>query len=78
MFRVVDYSTASSAGNEVLLVKDNWNDWFIWITQFFAHVVCSDGTRVELGAVKIARTGMTPEDGRTKLPGSVGIFVCEG
>jgi hypothetical protein len=70
MFRVVASHSAASTGGEVLLVKDNWNDWFTWITQFFAIVVFDDGTRVEVGHVKIARLGMTAQDGVTNLPGS--------
>lgn len=68
MFRVVDSMLAPSNGNEVLLVTDNWNDWFIWVTQFYAIVVAADGTRSDIGQVKIARVGMTHETGRTQLP----------
>lgn len=68
MFRVVDSALAASNGNEVLLVIDNWNDWFIWITQFYAIVVAADGTRTHIGQVKIARVGMTHQTGRTQLP----------
>ncbi len=68
MFRVVDNSRAPSDGNEVLLVTDNWNDWFIWVTQFYAIVVAADGTRTDIGHVKIARMGMTHQTGRTQLP----------
>jgi hypothetical protein len=70
MFRVVASHSAASTGGEVLLVRDNWNDWFKWITQFFAVVVFEDGTRAEVGQVKIARLGMTAESGTTKLPES--------
>ncbi len=38
-FRVVDSASAPSNGNEVLLGRDNWNDWFIWVTQFHVIVV---------------------------------------
>ena len=67
-FRVVSERNAQSSGNEVLLVKDNWNDWYVWVTQFFAVVVYADGTRVDIGHVKIASLGMTEENGRTVLP----------
>jgi hypothetical protein len=49
----------------VLLVRDNWNDWFTWITQFYVVVVNPDGQRFEIGHVKIATTGMTPASPRT-------------
>jgi hypothetical protein len=69
-FRVVANHSAASAGGEILLVKDNWNDWFTWITQFFAIVVLQDGARVDVGQVKIARFGMTEQDAVTNLPES--------
>ena len=68
MFRVVDSARAASGGNEVLLVTDNWNDWFIWVTQFYVVVVRGDGTRIDIGHVKIARVGMNPQNARTQLP----------
>lgn len=65
MFRVVDSHHAASTGNEVLLVKDNWNDWFTWVTQFYAVVVRPDGTRTDIGQVKIANSAMTPQNATT-------------
>lgn len=64
-FRVVDSYSAASAGNEVLLVRDRWNDWFTWVTQFYVVVVTPDGGRIDVGQVKIARRGMTPESAVT-------------
>lgn len=64
-FRVVDSASTPSNGNEVLLVKDNWNDWFTWVTQFNVIVVDANQKRVPLGHVKIGRAGMTPEDAAT-------------
>lgn len=52
----------------VYLIPDRWNDWFVWVTQFTAFVVSSEGNRTSLGSVKIARRGMTQEDGATHLP----------
>jgi hypothetical protein len=65
MFRVVDSLSATSGGNEVLLVKDNWNDWFTWVTQFYIVVVHRDGARTDVGQVKIANTAMTPQNAVT-------------
>lgn len=67
MFRVVDSAQASSNGNEVLLVTDNWNDWYTWVTQFYVIIVGADGTRTAIGHVKIAHVGMTQQTGRTQL-----------
>ncbi|ODV14666.1 MAG: hypothetical protein ABT19_09920 [Rhodanobacter sp. SCN 68-63] len=64
-FRIVDSYSAASAGNEVLLVRDNWNDWFTWVTQFYVIVVTPDNRRIEIGQVKIARRGMTRESATT-------------
>lgn len=63
-FRIVDSISAPSNGNEVLLVRDNWNDWFTWVTQFYVIVV-QDDQRVDIGHVKIARAGMTAQSSVT-------------
>ncbi|WP_447901262.1 AAA family ATPase [Stenotrophomonas sepilia] len=60
-FRIVELASATSNGDEVLLTIDSWNDWFVWQTQFFAIYVDADGTRTELGHVKIGRSGMSDE-----------------
>lgn len=64
-FRIVETAAAPSNGNEVLLVRDNWNDWFTWVTQFHAIYVGADGSRSDIGFLKIARTGMTPSNSVT-------------
>lgn len=68
MFRVVTNENSPAAPGDVLLVKDNWNDWFIWVTQFYAIAVREDGSRVSIGHVKIARIGMTHQDATSNLP----------
>ncbi|QCI78799.1 hypothetical protein E6W36_01730 [Hankyongella ginsenosidimutans] len=67
-FRVVDHQNVQAVPGDILLVRDNWNDWFVWITQFYAIVVRQDGSRVDVGSVKIARAGMTEQDGRSNPP----------
>jgi hypothetical protein len=42
MFRVASTFDAASSGNEVLLLKNSWNDRFTWITQFYVTVVDAD------------------------------------
>ncbi len=76
LFRIVESPSAPSNGNEVLLVRDNWNDWFTWVTQFFVVVVTQDNQQIEIGHVKIAQAGMGPESGRTSalLPASFPIL----
>lgn len=65
LFRIVESISAPSNGNEVLLVRDNWNDWFIWVTQFYVVVVTHDNQRIDLGHVKIGQAGMTRESAIT-------------
>jgi hypothetical protein len=60
-FRIVESASAQSNGNEVLLVRDNWNDWFTWVTQFYVIVVTQENQRIDLGHVKIAQAGMSPQ-----------------
>jgi hypothetical protein len=71
-YRVVQMADTPSEGDEVLLVVDRWNDWFTWVTQFFAIAVSVDGSRTDIGHVKIARAGMTNADSVTErhLPSS--------
>ena len=64
-FRVVETIGAASSGNEVLLVRDNWNDWFVWVTQFRAIHVNRDGSRADIGFLKIAQAGMTASNAVT-------------
>lgn len=64
-FRIVHSISAPSNGNEVLLVRDNWNDWFTWVTQFYVIVVTPENQRIDIGQVKIARAGMTSQSAIT-------------
>lgn len=64
-FRIVESRSAQSNGNEVLLVRDNWNDWFVWVTQFYVVVVTQDNQRIDIGHVKIACAGMTTQSAVT-------------
>jgi hypothetical protein len=61
-FRIVEDSSASSGGDEILLALDPWNDWFVWKTQFFAVYVDGTGKRTELGQVKVGRLGMNEKN----------------
>ncbi len=42
----------------VLLIKDHWDDWFTYETQFFMHYVDFSGDIHDIGAVKIGQLGM--------------------
>ena len=65
LFRIVESASVPSNGNEVLLVRDNWNDWFTWVTQFYVIVVTQENRRIDIGHVKIAQAGMTPQSAIT-------------
>ena len=64
-FRIVQSSSVTSNGSEVLLVRDNWNDWFTWITQFYVIVVTQENKRIDIGQVKIGRGGMNLKSANT-------------
>lgn len=51
-----------------VLTKDGWNDWFKWYTLYSATIIMPNGQSIELGGVKIARQGMTEQQGSTELP----------
>lgn len=50
-------STEPGAGMLVILVPDNWNDWYAWKTMFSVHVYTGDGNHHHLGSVKIGEKG---------------------
>lgn len=54
--------------DSVLLIKDNWDDWFKFETQFFLCYVDSTGGLHELGAVKIGQEGMTKGQRSANIP----------
>jgi predicted ATPase len=55
-----------SARNKAFLIRDNWNDWFEFRTLFDLVVFDTNGTRYEVGQVKIGEFGMAAgEDSST-------------
>lgn len=57
----------SDRPNTFSLVHDRWDDYH-FKTTFVLHYAQPDGDVIEIGAVKIARTGMGPTGGTTELP----------
>ena len=53
-------SIPSSAANMVFLVKDRWDDWGKYQTQFYVIVFDSNGNKFEPGSVKIGHKGLQP------------------
>lgn len=60
-----------------VLIPDSWNDWFKWQTMFKVTIVLSAYESVSLGYVKIAKRGMTEQDGTTKLPSAFDTLSSE-
>jgi predicted ATPase len=62
IFTVIDtwYSVPSTANNKVFLVKDRWDDWAKYQTQFQVVVFDKEGNRYEPGSVKIGHVGLLP------------------
>lgn len=58
----------SNYRDSVLLIKDNWDDWFKFETQYFAYYVDSGGCLHEIGAVKIGQEGMTKGQRSPNIP----------
>lgn len=46
----------------VLLIKDNWNDWWEYQNQYYAHYVNLSGRLLELGRVKIEDPELPEQD----------------
>ena len=58
----------------VLLIKDHWDDWFRFETQFFASYVDSMGQLHDIGAVKIGQEGMVRGQRSPDLPDQFGAL----
>ncbi len=54
--------------NDVLLIKDRWDDWFTYETQFYMVVVDDIGQIHEIGSVKIGQRGMRQGQRSPNLP----------
>lgn len=52
----------------VILIKDNWDDWFTYETQFYMYYVSLDGMPQEIGAVKIGQENMEKGQRSARLP----------
>lgn len=52
----------------ILLIKDRWDDWFRFETQFFVLYIDSTGNLHDIGAVKIGQEGMMQGQRSPDLP----------
>jgi len=59
LFTVLPVGTrAPTARNKAFLLSDNWDDWFKFATLFGLVVFDGDGTKHDIGGVKIGQFGM--------------------
>lgn len=52
----------SDSREKAFLVRDNWNDWGKYQTQFFLYVSDENGTLHDIGSVKIGEMGLQPDN----------------
>ena len=67
---LVYYSSPSSLNyhnNTVILIKDNWDDWFHYETKYNLIYV-KDGKRIDIGSVKIGEFQMETNQRTAKIP----------
>lgn len=62
---VFDFSKYS---NSIVLIKDNWDDWFTFETQSFVKYIDTNGTAKDLGSVKIGQTDMQEGQRTADIP----------
>src|SRR5689334_17820995 len=66
LFRVVALrETLLERPNHAYLVRDEWNDWFKWVTQFHLWVCDATGVMHRIGDVKIGQRGMGDKNSPT-------------
>lgn len=67
---VVYYSSPLSLNyhdDTVILIKDNWDDWFQYETKYNLIYV-KDGKRIDIGSVKIGQIQMETNQRTAKIP----------
>lgn len=58
----------------VLLVKDRWDDWFRFETQYYMHYANADGDLREIGYVKIGQEHMKSDQRTAQIPTSFEVL----
>lgn len=58
----------SAASSAAFLLTDNWDDWFKFSTLFVLVVFDAEGTKHEIGGVKIGQFGMRNDQRSPELP----------
>ena len=60
--------------NSLLIIKDNWDDWFTYETNNYVMCVDEEGKVTEIGAVKIAQMDMKEGQRTADIPSSFDIL----
>jgi hypothetical protein len=58
----------NSSRGRFFLIRDQWNDWFEWVTQFRLVFLDEKGETRSIGELKIGQVGLTPEQRSPALP----------
>lgn len=64
IFKVLSSSSQlpSHAKDKVYLIKDTWDDWFCFETQFYMYYFNTEGEKISCGNVKIGEYGLIGQD----------------
>ena len=54
--------------NSLLIIKDNWDDWFTYETNNYVRYVDEEGDVIDIGAVKIAQMDMKEGQRTADIP----------
>lgn len=57
-----ELSSKNKKPGTAVLIKDDWNDWWEYKNQYYAHYITQDGGHLELGLVKIEDPELAPQD----------------
>lgn len=79
MFYILNYppQDVERYKGSVLLIKDRWDDWFRFETQFFMSYVDSAGQLHDIGAVKIGQEEMAEGQRSPNLPDHFSILPAD-
>lgn len=69
-FKVIGRNTAipDDARSQAFLIRDDWDDWAKYCTQFHLKIVSADGATHVIGNVKIGQYGLKPHVAGEKIP----------
>lgn len=60
--------------NSLLIIKDNWDDWFTYETNNYVRYVDEEGDVIDIGAVKIAQMDMKEGQRTADIPASFDVL----